>query len=147
MRGEILRTLAAYGGPTADAVLRVAARDTDADVRVVVCNIWGNRGDAGAEILISVFNSDSDRDVRMAAARGLGHTHGEATKRALGTGLSDPDPGMRYAVMVALHDSTGKDYGTDPGDKEAIAAWKKYTTTGEETAQRPWTQRLFPPYR
>ena len=73
IRSEILRTLAAYGGPTADAVLRVAVRDTDADVRVIVCNLWGKRSDAeAAEVLAGVLTSDSDRDVRMAAARGLG---------------------------------------------------------------------------
>ena len=43
MRGEILRTIAAYGGRTADLVLRTAVRDTDADVRVIVCELWGMR--------------------------------------------------------------------------------------------------------
>ena len=38
IRGEILNTLAAYGGPTADAVLSVAVKDPDADVRVIVCD-------------------------------------------------------------------------------------------------------------
>ena len=71
--------MAAYGGPTADAVLHVAVRDTDADVRVIVCDLWGKRSDAeAAQVLAGVLTSDSDRDVRMAAARGLGHPHDPA---------------------------------------------------------------------
>ena len=117
IRGEILRTLAAYGGKTANAVLRVAVKDTDADVRVIVCDLWGKRDDAeAAQVLADVLTSDSDRDVRMAAARGLGHSHDPAAIRALGTALDDPDPAMRHRAMVALHESTGKDYGTDASD-------------------------------
>lgn len=147
MRGEILRTLAAYGGTTADAVLKVAARDTDTDVRVIVCNLWSKRsGAAAAEVLAGVFASDSDRDVRMAAAKALGNVHDPAVGRALAPGLDDPDPAMRHVVLVALHESTGRDYGTDPGDKEVIASWKKYLKTGEEPPARSWAQRFFPSY-
>ncbi len=41
MRSEILRALGAYGGPTANAVLRLAVRDPDAEVRVIACDLWG----------------------------------------------------------------------------------------------------------
>ncbi len=148
MRGEILRTMVAYGpGPTSDAVLKLAARDTDADVRVIVCNLWSKRSDAAAvEVLTSVFASDSDRDVRMAAAKALGHARDPAVGRALCSGLDDPDPAMRHVVLVALHESTGKDYGTDPGDKESIACWKKYLKTGAEPPPQSWAQRLLPWY-
>ena len=133
MRGEILRTLAAYGGPTADAVLRVAVRDTDADVRVIVCDLWGKRSDAEAvQVLAGVLASDSDRDVRMAAARGLGHSHDPAAVRALGTALDDTDPAMRYRAMRALRESTGKDIGTDPSDADR---WRQYVKTGEVPPQ------------
>ena len=129
IRGEILRTLAAYGGPTADAVLRFAVRDTDSDVRVIVCDLWGKRTNAEAvQVLAGVLASDSDRDVRMAAARGLGHAHDPAAVRALGTALDDTDPAMRYRAMKALREMTGKDIGTDPSD---VGRWRQYVKTGE----------------
>ena len=145
MRGEILRTLAAYGGPTADAVLRVAMRDPDADVRVIVCDLWGKRSDKDAEavqVLAGVLASDSDRDVRMAAARGLGHSHDPVVVRALGPALDDTDPAMRYRAMSALRESTGKDIGTDPSD---VDRWRQYVKTGE-VPPLSWAQRLFPWY-
>ena len=53
-------------------MLSVAIKDTDVDVRIVVCNLWGKRNDAkAAAVLSDVLTSDSDHDVRMAAARGL----------------------------------------------------------------------------
>ncbi len=143
IRGEILRTMAAYGGPTVDAVMHLAVKDTDADVRVIVCNLWGKRNDAeAARVLAGVLTSDSDRDVRMAAARALGHTHDPAAVRALGTALDDTDPAMQYRAMVALHDSTGAVIGTDPSD---VDHWRQYVKNGEVPATS-WAQRLFPWY-
>ena len=70
IRGEILRTLAAYGGDTAAVVLHAAVKDTDADLRAIVCELWGHRTDAeAAQVLADVLSSDSDHNVRMAAAR------------------------------------------------------------------------------
>ena len=143
MRSEILRTMAVYGGVTTDAVMHVAVRDTDADVRVVVCDLWGKRKDAEAvRVLAGVLASDSDRDVRMAAARALGHSHDPSAARALGPALDDPDPAMRFRAMVALRESTGKNIGTDPSDAER---WRQYVKTGE-VPPLPWAQRLFPWY-
>jgi HEAT repeat protein len=141
IRSEILRTLAVYGGDTARTVLRVAVKDTDADVRVIVCDLWGKRSDAeAAEILASVLASDSDRDVRMAAARALGHVHNPAAVRALAPVLDDTDPAMQYRAMVALRESTGTDIGTDPGD---VDRWRQYAKNGTPP-ERTWAERLLP---
>lgn len=144
IRSEILRTLAAYGGPTANTVLRFAVKnDPDADVRVIVCNLWGKRSDTeAAQVLEGVLASDSDHDVRMAAARGLGHSHDPAAVRALATALDDTDPAMRYRAMAALRESTGKDIGTDPSD---VDRWRQYVKSGE-VPPLSWAQRLFPWY-
>jgi len=146
LRGHILTTLAAYGGPTADTVLRAAVKDTDPDVRVIVCNLWGKRSDAeSAQVLEGVLASDSDRDVRMAAARALGHSNDPAAKRVLGTALDDTDPAIRNRAMIGLRESTGKDIGTDPAD---VDRWRQYVKSGEvRPAQSPsWAQRIFPWY-
>jgi hypothetical protein len=144
IRSEILKTLAAYGGPTADAVLRVAVKDPDADVRIVACNLWGKRSDTPtAQVLADVLTSDGDMDVRMAAATGLGHSHDPIAIQALATALDDKDPAMRYRAMESLQESTGKDYGTDPA---ALDRWRQWLKTGQEP-NVPWTERVFPWYR
>ncbi len=135
IRGEILRTLAAYGGPTADAVLHLAVKDTDADVRVIVCDLWGKRSDAeAAQVLADVLASDSDRDVRMAAARGLGHSHDPAAVQALGTALDDTDPAMRYRAMVALQRVDRQGHRHRPQRRRSLAAVREDRRGAAEVA-------------
>jgi len=137
IRSEILRTLAAYGGVTASKVLHVAAKDPDADVRVIVCELWGRRTDAeAAQVLGTMLTSDADKDVRLAAARALGHSHDPSAVQALGTALNDTDPAMQNRAMVALHETTGKEFGLD------VDRWQQFVKTGqarEDTAM----QRIF----
>ncbi len=138
LRGEILRTLAAYGGPTAAAVLHAAVKDTDADVRKIVCDLWGRRGDAeAAQVLADMLASDSDKDVRMAAAAALGHSHETIAVRALGVALDDKDPAMQYRAVVSLQTATGKDLGTD------VDRWRQYVKTGDDRDDRSLAQRMF----
>jgi sugar phosphate isomerase/epimerase len=141
IRGEILRTLAAYGGQTAAVVLRAAVKDTDADVRKLVCDLWGRRGDAeAARVLADILAHDSDKDVRMAAARGLGKSHvlhDPIAERALATALDDGDPAMQYCAMVSLGTVTGKDLGND------VDKWRQYVKTGTVPDDRSWAERTF----
>ncbi|HEV3137820.1 MAG TPA: HEAT repeat domain-containing protein [Pirellulales bacterium] len=142
LRGEILRTLAAYGGTTATAVLHVAVQDSDADVRIIVCDLWGRRSDSeAAQVLADMLASDSNKDVRMAAARALGQSHDPIAKRALGAVLNDTDPAMQHRAMVSLQSSTGKDLGTD------VDRWRQYVKTGEVRDDRSWAQKVFGWYR
>ena len=144
VRSEILKTLAAYGGPTATNVLKVAVRDPDVDVRISVCVLWGKRSDAeAAGVLEGMLTSDSDRDVRMAAARALGHVHDPAAIRALGTALDDTDPAMQHCAMVALRESSSQDIGTDPVN---VDHWRQYVKNGQVPSMS-LAQRLFPWYR
>jgi HEAT repeat protein len=114
LRSEMLRTLAACGGPAADAVLRSALRDPDADIRVLACGFCGKSGDAQAvQCLAAVLSADIDKDVRMAAARALGSAHDPKAIAVLGTALDDKDPAMQYCAVVALRKLTGRDLGND----------------------------------
>jgi hypothetical protein len=138
LRGEILRVLGAYGGPTAETVLRAAVRDTDADLRVIVCELWGQRTDAeAARVLEGILTSDSDRDVRMAAARALARSRDPIAVRALGTALDDTDPAMQYRAMASLRESTGKDLGSD------VERWRQYVKTGKVPEDQSLAQRFF----
>ena len=138
LRGEILRTLAAYGGETATAVLHAAVKDTDADVRKIVCDLWGRRPDAeAAKVLADMLASDSDKDVRMAAAGALGQV--ARTDRGAGIGRRCWTIKIRpcsIAAMVSLQTSTGKDLGTD------VDRWRQYVKTGEVRDDRSLAQNL-----
>lgn len=138
IRGEILRTLAAYGGQTAAVVLRAAVRDPDADVRKLVCDLWGRRKDAeAAKVLADALAHDSDKDVRMAAARGLGHSHDQIAKLALGAALDDKDPAMQHCAIVSLRTVTDQDFGDD------VDKWRQYVKTGVVHDDRTLAQRIF----
>jgi HEAT repeat protein len=121
IRAEIIRTLGDYPDPAADPVLKAALNDPDADVRVIVCRIYGKRGDAEAvKLLAEVLKSDTDRDVRMAAARALGSSHDPSAIAALGAALEDTDPAMQYRAVASLRQVTHQDLGND------VEKWRAY---------------------
>jgi len=121
IRVEIIRALGSYPGPTADAILKAALIDVDAQVRIAACEGWGRRGDAEAiKLLSESLRGDIDADVRLAAAKALGETRNPAAVEALGEALWDSDPAMQYRAVLSLQKATGKDLGND------VYRWQQY---------------------
>jgi HEAT repeat protein len=124
IRLEIIRTLGHYPGPAADAILKAATSDTDAQVRTTACEAWGRRGDAQAiELLSEMLRGDADVDVRLAAAKALGETRNPAAVAPLGDALCAPDsdPAMQYRAVLSLQQVTGK---KELGDN--VQRWQLY---------------------
>ncbi len=132
IRAAQLRALAAYPTSSASLMLKQGLQDTDKDVRVVCCEMWGKRaGPEAAKILSEVIASDTDIDVRLAAARGLGQLEDQAAVKGLALALDDPDPAMQRRAVVSLQNVTGRDYGGD------IAAWRQFMQGNEPVLQTP----------
>jgi len=133
IRAEIVRTLGAYRGLTADSVLRAAVDDPDEDVRIAACEAWGKRRDAAAAgALGEVLADDIDTDVRLAAARALGESSDAAAVVALGTVLADKDPALQYRAVLSLRKITGKNFDND------VRRWQQYVrTTYPQPADAP----------
>ncbi len=125
IRIEIVRALGEFPGAEADLALSKALSDSESDVRVAACEVWGKRGDAEAvQQLSSILSGDIDKDVRLAAARALGHSKSPAAIAALGTMLEDKDPAMRYRAVLSLREITGRDFDSD------VRRWQEYVKNG-----------------
>ncbi len=125
VRLEIVRTLAAFPGAAAEAALREAAKDSDADVRVAVCHGLGkHKGAVASEVLRERLASDTDLDVRLAAARSLGEIRDPTSVAALGTALQDRDPAMQYQAVCSLRKVAPTDLGND------VERWRHYVKDG-----------------
>jgi len=121
IRVALLRSLAAYPTSTASLMLKQGLQDSDKDIRVVCCELLGDRaGPETVKLLTEVIASDTEIDVRLAAARGLGQLEDTAAVEGLALALDDPDPAMRRRAIVSLQNVTGLDYGGD------ITAWRQY---------------------
>ena len=132
VRLEIVRTLAVFPGPAADTIVRQAAKDSDADVRVAVCKSLGKRRDGLAlDVLRDRLAADTDIDVRLAAAEGLGRIRDPASVAALGAALEDRDPAIQYRVVCALRKAAPKDLGND------VDRWRQYVKDGTIAPPRP----------
>jgi HEAT repeat protein len=125
VRLEIVRTLAVLPGAAAEATLREAAKDSDADVRVAVCHALGKRkGAVASEVLRERLAGDTDLDVRLAAAKSLGEIRDPASVAALGTALQDRDPAMQYQAVCSLRKVAPSDLGND------VERWRQYVKDG-----------------
>jgi hypothetical protein len=137
IRLEIIRALGRYPGDAADAILKAAMSDPDAQVRVTACEAWGRRGDAQAVALLAEsLRSDVDADVRLAAAKALGETRNPAAVAPLGEALNDSDPAMQYRAVLSLKKATGKDLGDD------VDRWQRYVR-GEPPGPAPSLAERF----
>jgi len=132
IRSAQLRALAAYPTSTSSLMLKQGLQDTSKDIRVVCCELWGDRaGPEAAKLLTEVIASDTDIDVRLAAARGLGQLEDTAAVNGLALALDDPDPAMRRRAVVSLQKVTGQNYGGD------ITAWRQYVQGNQPELKTP----------
>lgn len=126
VRIHIIRTLAQYPTPAADAVLYAALKDPDADVRVECCQAWATRGGAdAADFLGETLASDTNVDVRIAAAKALGEMGDPRAVPHLAIALEDPDPALQFRAVAAMRNITGEDLGND------VNAWREYAKNPE----------------
>lgn len=132
IRAEIVRTVGEYRGGEADAVLRLALEDLDAEVRMASCVAWGKReGSESATLLGRALGGDIDIDVRLAASRALSHSKDPAAMKALGLALEDKDPAMQISAARSLHTLTGKDFGYD------VNRWRQYVKGELPQSEKP----------
>ena len=138
IRIALIRTLAAYPTSTATVMLKQGLRDADKDVRVVCCEVVGERRDPeSGRLLAEVIASDTDIDVRLAAARGLGELEDKSAVDGLALALDDPDPAMRRRAITSLQNVTGREYGGD------ITAWRQYVQGNEPQVDTPSLAERF----
>lgn len=135
VRSEMLRTIARFPNPRAEAMLKAGLRDGDQDVRIVCCAAWGSRGGKEANlVLCETLTSDTDNDVRLAAARALGELKDPEAEAALGLALDDANPAIQYRAMQSLKSITGKKF-------ETVKEWREYIH-GEQKEQPSLMDRL-----
>jgi HEAT repeat protein len=149
VRIQIIRTLAAIPNETAAAVLNGGMKDPDTDVRVAVCDGWGNRAavvqrtsggtpaapheaELAARLLAEALTSDTNVDVRLAAARSLGKVKNDPRAiGALGLALKDADPALQFRAVASLKEVSNKDFGND------IEKWQQYVDSVAPSSQQP----------
>lgn len=135
VRSEMLRTIALFPSPKAEAMLKAGLRDADQDVRIACCDAWGTRGGSESNrVLCEILASDTDRDVRLAAARALAAVKDPHAVGPLVMALDDPDPAMQFRAMQSLRAITGKKFQT-------VKEWKEFTEQ-DPAEQASWTDRL-----
>lgn len=135
VRSEMLRAIAMFPSPRAEAMLKAGLRDADQDVRIVCCEAWAARGGKEANIVLcEMLTSDTDNDVRLAAARALGDLKDPESVAALGLALDDSNPAIQYRAIQSLKAITGKKF-------ETVKEWREYIH-GERKDQPSVMDRL-----
>lgn len=120
MRCQLLRTLAMFPNPRAEAMLSAGLRDADQDVRIACCDAWASRGGKEANrVLCELLTGDTDSDVRLAAARGLARLKDPQAVPALALALDDANPAIQFRAIQSLKAITGKSFKT-------VQEWREY---------------------
>ena len=126
VRSEMLRTIARFPSPRAEAMLKAGLRDADQDVRIACCDAWASRGGSEANhVLCELLTGDTDTDVRLAAARALGKLKDPQSVPALTLALDDTNPAIQFRAMASLKAVTGKKY-------ETVKEWREYSHGKQE---------------
>lgn len=134
MRVELVRTLAAFRAPSAEAPLLSAMNDHQADVRVMACRALGQRqSEAAMTALAEAVGGDAELDVRIAAARELGKFKDARATQALALALDENDAALQRIAMDSLRGTTGKDYG------HSASAWREFLRGGNPAPPPPIT--------
>ena len=144
VRMQMVRTLAGIPNETASAVLVASVKDPDPEVRVAVCEAWGNRLAAGgkaaappsdiaiaSKILGDSLSGDTNIDVRLAAAHALGSVKDPRTVGTLSIALKDPDPALQLRAVASLKEVSGKDFGND------VSKWQQYAASVAPPPESP----------
>jgi HEAT repeat protein len=126
LRGEFVRTLAAFRAPSAQQALVASMSDDSPSIRVLACKGLGVAPTAeGYQALSHAVSDDGDIDVRIAAAHELGKYKGFEVSKALRPALDDRDPGLQIAAMQSLEAVDGHtEY------RRNVAVWREHLDGG-----------------
>jgi hypothetical protein len=129
VREAVVRAIAEFRTPMAQAVLEAGLSDENVAVRKECCRALGRRAEAASvSSLANALRGDKNVDVRMAAADALGKIKSPEAIKALAVALDDRDPAMQYVGVQSLKAITGKDYGPD------VQAWRQVAAGGTPPA-------------
>ncbi|MCS7239278.1 MAG: HEAT repeat domain-containing protein [Thermoguttaceae bacterium] len=121
IRWEIFRAFGEDRYSEAEALVELALRDRDPDLRLAACRRLGRWGGPDAvRRLAEVLARDESPQVRLAAIRALGQTREPSAAPVLAEVLESRDPAFQYQAMAALSEVTGKNFGWN-ADK-----WRQY---------------------
>ena len=102
--------------PGGISIIESGLDDENIKVRMEACRALGNRSeDQSASLLAATLGKTQNKDVRHAAIAALAKHPGEIANNALKLALQDYDPATQDLAIASLRESTGQDYGADPG--------------------------------
>lgn len=142
IRVQMVRTLGRLQDPSAEAGLKSALFDPEADVRRAAVVALGTlKSPEAAQLLGDALIRDRDYDVRLAAATALGELGTKEANEALVPALDDRDPAMRFAAIESLRKSSAVDYRGD------TAKWREFAQGGNpQPPQTSIAEQLLPPF-